>query len=194
MSIVERPFPHAFERWETLSSRWEGIAAFWIARLEENRRELQEEKLEVQLRRQILDLSSAGANLFHAVVELQRLRAQSERKFQRWYIEVRSQQDRSRELTAELERTLREEREKRAHIHALRKTTDNRQVSLVAEVEELRREITISREECRRAWEELGKKESESRRILDGLKAGETTLIGGVEVFPVRFADEKSGV
>ena len=74
-------FPHAFERWETLSAHWEGLTSFWIRRLEENSNEVNREPISQQLARQVTDLSAAGANLFHAVVELQRLRASSERKF-----------------------------------------------------------------------------------------------------------------
>ena len=77
-------FPHAFERWENLSSHWEGLTSYWVRRLQENSNELNDKPLNQQMARQITDLSAAGANLFHAVVELQRLRASSERKFQRW--------------------------------------------------------------------------------------------------------------
>ena len=68
-------FPHAFERWETLSSHWEGLTSYWIRRLEGKTDEMNREPLNQQLARQVTDLSAAGANLFHAVVELQRLRA-----------------------------------------------------------------------------------------------------------------------
>jgi hypothetical protein len=51
---------------------------------------------------QIKDLSAAGNNLFHAVVELQRLRASSERKFQRWFFEHRQEQERAQEREAQL--------------------------------------------------------------------------------------------
>jgi hypothetical protein len=45
--------------------------------------------------RQITDLAAAGANLFQALIELQRLRASSERKFQRWFFETRADQERA---------------------------------------------------------------------------------------------------
>ena len=107
-------FPHAFERWETLSSHWEGLTSFWIRRLQENSEQLKHQPFAEQMKRQITDLSAAGANLFHAVVELQRLRASSERKFQRWFFETKAEQERAREVQGELERLLRVEREGKA--------------------------------------------------------------------------------
>jgi len=59
--------------------------------------ELSRDPLNQQMARQINDLSAAGANLFHAVVELQRLRQSSERKFQRWFFDTRDEQERARE-------------------------------------------------------------------------------------------------
>ncbi|KAI9875013.1 MAG: hypothetical protein M1823_007563, partial [Watsoniomyces obsoletus] len=59
-------FPHAFERWETLSSHWEGLTSYWIRRLQENTNELSGKPIDQQMSRQITDLSAAGANLFHA--------------------------------------------------------------------------------------------------------------------------------
>jgi len=101
-------FPHAFERWETLSSHWEGLTGYWIKRLQENSGELK--PIDQQLARQVTDLGAAGANLFHAVVELQRLRASSERKFQRWFFESRGENERNREEIARLREGLAAER------------------------------------------------------------------------------------
>lgn len=106
-------FPHAFERWEMLSSHWEGLTSYWIRRLETNNNELANEPLVQQMSRQITDLSAAGANLFHAIVELQRLRASSERKFQRWFYEHRLAQEEAAEQRGALERALEMERRKR---------------------------------------------------------------------------------
>lgn len=78
---IKNAFPHAFERWETLSSHWEGVVAYWLRKLEANGGRLSREPINKQMARQTTDLSAAGANLFHAVVELQRLRASSEREF-----------------------------------------------------------------------------------------------------------------
>jgi hypothetical protein len=111
-------FPHAFERWETLSSHWEGLTSYWIRRLEQNTDEVRREPLAQQMSRQITDLSAAGANLFHAVVELQRLRASSERKFQRWFYEHRQDQERAQEREAELVKSLEREREGRLETEA----------------------------------------------------------------------------
>ncbi|KAK6330992.1 hypothetical protein TWF718_003186 [Orbilia javanica] len=179
------PFPHAFERWEMLSAQWEGLTRYWNRRLEQHQEEISRDPLAVQMSRNITDLSAAGANLFHAVVELQRLRASSERKFQRWFFETKADQERSREMTSELENTLRNERQKRAD--AMSKITKLEKEKATAEklVEEVRRELQISREEARRAWEELGRREQEERERTNSLRGGHPTLVGGVQVLPM---------
>lgn len=185
-------FPHAFERWETLSSHWEGLTSFWIRRLQLNSDEMNREPLNQQLARQVTDLSAAGANLFHAVVELQRLRASSERKFQRWFFETRAEQEKAKEVQAGLENTLRTERQARAEAVAesARLETEKNsayQIKSTAEqmVKEMRRELSISKEEARRAWEELGRREQEERDRTTSLRNGEPTLVGGVQVVPM---------
>ncbi|KAH0536449.1 hypothetical protein FGG08_006689 [Glutinoglossum americanum] len=182
---VTSSFPHAFERWETLSSHWEGLTAYWIRRLEANREEVRREPLAQQMSRQITDLSAAGANLFHAVVELQRLRASSERKFQRWFFETRAEQERAQEVQGEMENTLRRERQQRADaledVGRLERENANEK-KLVAE---MRRELQISKEEARRAWEELGRREQEERERTNSLRDGIPTLVGGVQVVPM---------
>lgn len=186
------PFPHAFERWETLSSHWEGLTSFWIRRLQQNSDEMNREPLNQQLARQVTDLSAAGANLFHAVVELQRLRASSERKFQRWFFETRAEQEKTKEVQAGLENTLRTERQARteAVTQSGRLETEKNsayQMKTTAEqmVKEMRRELQISKEEARRAWEELGRREQEERDRTTSLRNGEPTLVGGVQVVPM---------
>lgn len=185
-------FPHAFERWETLSSHWEGLTSYWMRRLEQNSDEVNREPLNQQLARQVTDLSAAGANLFHAVVELQRLRASSERKFQRWFFETRAEQERAQEVHAGMEGTLRIERQARADAVAdvARMETEKNtayQMKTTAEqmVKEMRRELQISKEEARRAWEELGRREQEERDRTTSLRNGEPTLVGGVQVVPM---------
>ncbi|KAI9858292.1 MAG: hypothetical protein M1813_007567 [Trichoglossum hirsutum] len=182
---VTSSFPHAFERWETLSSHWEGLTSYWIRRLESNREEVRREPLAQQMSRQITDLSAAGANLFHAVVELQRLRASSERKFQRWFFETRAEQERAQEVQGEMENTLRRERQQRAaaltDVAQLKKEIANSETLL----EELQRELQISKEEARRAWEELGRREQEERERTISLRDGIPTLVGGVQVVPM---------
>ncbi|KAI0422963.1 hypothetical protein F5X98DRAFT_360097 [Xylaria grammica] len=178
-------FPHAFERWETLSAHWEGLTSFWIRRLEQNASEIQGDPIAQQLSRQVTDLSSAGANLFHAVVELQRLRASSERKFQRWFFETRTELERNQEVTAMLEAALEEERRNRAD--AIRKAVEQEQGSskLHKQLAEMRKELTISKEEARRAWEELGRREQEERDRTTSLQLGQPTIVGGVQVVPM---------
>ncbi|KAI0143811.1 hypothetical protein GGR57DRAFT_518122 [Xylariaceae sp. FL1272] len=182
-------FPHAFERWETLSAHWEGLTSFWIRRLEQNSSEIQNDQIAQQLSRQVTDLSSAGANLFHAVVELQRLRASSERKFQRWFYETRADLERAQEVTGVLEAALDEER--RSKEDAVRKAVaealEKQQVSVKSErrLEEMRKELIISKEEARRAWEELGRREQEERDRTASLQQGLPTIVGGVQVVPM---------
>ena len=185
-------FPHAFERWETLSSQWEGLTSYWIRRLQQNTDDLNREPLNQQLARQVTDLSAAGANLFHAVVELQRLRASSERKFQRWFFDTREQQETARETQAKLERDLNTERRAREKAIAdlVKSQQDNRtavqsRFSDSQERREMQRELQISKEEARRAWEELGRREQEERDRTTSLRAGEPTLVGGVQVVPM---------
>ncbi|KAL1968126.1 hypothetical protein VTN77DRAFT_2257 [Rasamsonia byssochlamydoides] len=178
-------FPHAFERWETLSSHWEGLTGYWIRKLEQNNEELSKDPLSQQMARQINDLSAAGANLFHAVVELQRLRASSERKFQRWFFDTRAEQERAREVQAELERQLKAARLEAADAIAQRQKAEADRKKAEDLVKEMRRELQISKEEARRAWEELGRREQEERERTASLRNGEPTIVGGVQVVPM---------
>lgn len=178
-------FPHAFERWETLSAHWEGLTSYWIRKLEQNKDDINRDPLSQQLARQVTDLSAAGANLFHAVVELQRLRASSERKFQRWFFETRSELERAREVNATLEKEMARERQERAD--AIRDAVDHeRGVSKTQkQLAEMRKELAISKEEARRAWEELGRREQEERDRTFSLQSGHPTIVGGVQVVPM---------
>lgn len=178
-------FPHAFERWETLSAHWEGLTSYWIRKLEQNKDDINRDPMSQQLARQVTDLSAAGANLFHAVVELQRLRASSERKFQRWFFETRAELERAQEVNAMLEAAL--EKERRDREQAIRDAVDHErgisktQMQLV----EMRKELAISKEEARRAWEELGRREQEERDRTFSLQSGHPTIVGGVQVVPM---------
>ncbi|KAM0556879.1 hypothetical protein ACHAPJ_005552 [Fusarium lateritium] len=178
-------FPHAFERWETLSAHWEGLTSYWIRKLEQNKDELNRDPLNQQLARQVTDLSAAGANLFHAVVELQRLRASSERKFQRWFFETRAELERAQEVNAMLEAALDQERRGRAD--AIREAVENERGTSKAQKQltEMRKELSISKEEARRAWEELGRREQEERDRTLSLQSGQPTIVGGVQVVPM---------
>lgn len=178
-------FPHAFERWETLSSHWEGLTSYWLHKLEQNTEEIRETVPNAStLNRQITDLSAAGANLFHAVVELQRLRASSERKFQRWFFETRADNERSREVQAGLERSLAEERKAREEVSMTQGVNSEEVDAARREVAEMRRELAISKDEARRAWEELGRRNQESLDLSQSLKEGRVTVVGGVQVVP----------
>ncbi|KAF2502939.1 hypothetical protein BU16DRAFT_449709 [Lophium mytilinum] len=135
--------------------------------------------------RQITDLSAAGANLFHAVVELQRLRASSERKFQRWFYEHRQDQERAQELQAGLDQALQSERQAHADAAANADRLLREKNNADRMVVEMRRELQISKEEARRAWEELGRREAEERSRTESLRDGQPTLVGGVQVVPM---------
>ncbi|KOS20876.1 hypothetical protein ESCO_004156 [Escovopsis weberi] len=184
-SKPKNAFPHAFERWEILSAHWEGLTSYWIRKLEQNKEEISRDPLSQQLARQVTDLSAAGANLFHAVVELQRLRASSERKFQRWFFETRTELERAHEVNAMLEAAL--ERERRNRDQAVQEAVDHeRGVSKTQkQIVEMRKELSISKEEARRAWEELGRREQEERDRTFSLQSGHPTIVGGVQVVPM---------
>jgi hypothetical protein len=178
-------FPHAFERWEALSAHWEGMISYWIHKLEERKDDIDRDSINRQLAQQVADLSAAGANLFHAVVNLQKLRASSERKFQRWFFETRSELERNQEITAMLEASLQEERRNREE--AIRDAVERSQTHSKTEktLLELRKELSISKDEARRAWEELGRREEEERERTLSLQQGRPTIVGGVQVVPM---------
>jgi hypothetical protein len=192
-------FPHAFERWETLSAHWEGLTSFWIRRLEQSQEEWAHIPLEAQLARQVTDLSAAGANLFHAVVELQRLRASSERKFQRWFHESRRDAESKAELNAMMKKQLEQQNKDRAQIlaegkmlwmaeaaaHITKATSTGTASSSDKTHAELKKELAISKEEARRAWEELGRMEHNERMRTKALQKGEMIVVGGITVVPV---------
>jgi hypothetical protein len=178
-------FPHAFERWETLSAHWEGLTNFWIRRLEENSVEISRDPVSVQLARQNTDLSAAGANLFHAVVELQRLRASSERKFQRWFFDTRAETERLSETNGQLEQQLKDERASRQIAINEAVLAEQAKVSNDKVNAELKRELQIARDEARRAWEELGRREQEERERTAALREGQAIFVGGVQVVPM---------
>ena len=187
-------FPHAFERWETLSSHWEGLTSYWLHKLEQNTEEIRNTIPNAStLNRQITDLSAAGANLFHAVVELQRLRASSERKFQRWFFETRADTERSSETQAQMERQLRLERSAREEAATKRAEAEEAAAVAKREVAEMRRELMISKEEARRAWEELGRQSNEAQLQAESLKAGRPTLVSGMTVVPYYSGPSRSG-
>jgi len=164
------------------------LTSYWIRKLGQNPEELQRQPLLNQLSRQVTDLSAAGANLFHAVVELQRLRASSERKFQRWFYESRKEQERQQEITAQLEAALSTERQARSkdlgqlqdEIDRAQRAERNAQTI----ISEIKRELQISKDEARRAWEELGRREQEERDRTGALRDGQPIVIGGVQVLP----------
>ena len=177
-------FPHAFERWENLSSRWEGLTSYWIRKLESNP---QRADINQEMARQITDLAAAGANLFHAVVELQRLRASSERKFQRWFFDTRTQQEEAQETQARLQRALEQERARRNQAEAqLQEATAGSQINRNVErlLGEYKRELQISKDEARRAWEDLGRHEQMERERMQSLREGQIIDIGGIQVLP----------
>lgn len=180
-------FPHAFERWEELSGKWEGLTSYWIRRLETNQKDVRNEPSWAQAQREITDLASAGANLFQAVVELQRLRASSERKFQRWFWETREQQEYHQEKIGTLQRALAEEQNARLNAPQVN-------VELIeARLQEMRREQQISSDEARRAWEELGRREQADRDVQAALRQGRAVMIGGIQVVPTQAPPDQSG-
>ena len=118
---TQNKFPHAFERWERLSVYWEQLTRSWIRKIQESTEEAQHETtpLTVKLSRQVTDLHIMSRNLFDAMVEFQRLRASSERKFQRWFFETRAELERHQEVKSRLEMTLDDERKRRGELAEL---------------------------------------------------------------------------
>lgn len=175
-------FPHAFERWEALSAHWEGLTSFWIRRLQQHSEEIDRDPLSQQLSRQVTDLSAAGANLFHAVVELQRLRASSERKFQRWFFDTRAELERNQEINAMLAAQLDEER--RGRTDAIRDAVEHERANSKTQrqLADMRKELLISKEEARRAWEELGRRQEHEQETINALHAGQPAHIAGINV------------
>jgi len=153
--------------------------------LEQNKEDLSRDPVSQQLARQVTDLSAAGANLFHAVVELQRLRASSERKFQRWFFETRAELERAQEVNSMLENAL--EQERRNRDEAIREAVEKEQGTSLAQKQlaEMRRELAISKDEARRAWEELGRKVQTEQDRTVSLQLGQPTIVGGVQVVPM---------
>lgn len=49
----------------------------------------------------------------------------------------------------------------------------------------MRKELSISKEEARRAWEELGRREQMERDRTMSLQSGQPTVVGGVQVVPM---------
>ncbi|KAI1025808.1 hypothetical protein LB503_006780 [Fusarium chuoi] len=95
----------------------------------------------------------------------------SERKFQRWFFETRTELERAQEVNAMLEAALDQERRGRAD--AIREAVENERGTSKAQKQlaEMRKELSISKEEARRAWEELGRRQP--------------TIVGGVQVVPM---------
>jgi hypothetical protein len=58
----------------------------------------------------------------------------------------------------------------------------------------MKRELQISKEEARRAWEELGRREQEERDRTLSLREGQPTLVGGVQVVPHVQSTGRSGM
>ncbi|THW22997.1 hypothetical protein D6D23_05795 [Aureobasidium pullulans] len=191
-STTRMNFPHAFERWEDLSSHWEGLTSYWLRKIEGNTDEIRRNiPSAAAMQRQIQDLSAAGANLFHGLVELQRLRASSERKFKRWFYEMRAEQEKWQEDRADLLGQIQDERnaKEQALADVVQARRDARQQENVAN--EARRELNISKNEARRAWEDLGTMEAARLGWIGDLRQGLPTVIGGFQVVPMHTSSHQ---
>jgi hypothetical protein len=162
-----------------------------------NSEELQNQPMLAQLSRQVTDLSAAGANLFTALVELQRLRASSERKFQRWFHDTRNEMERQQELVGQLERALIQERRDRAddqvNSERLIESARRTEINFSRLDTEKNRELQIAKDESRRAWEELGRYEALERERQKALAQGLPVEIGGYTVYPRLFPESRQG-
>jgi hypothetical protein len=182
-------FPHAFERWENLSSHWEGLTSYWLRKIEGNTEELRGTYPSASaMQRQIQDLSAAGANLFHGLVELQRLRASSERKFKRWFQEMKVEQEKWQESRGDMQGLINAERRLK---EGYEREVEKIRKAYLAEkkrANEDRRELNIAKAEARRAWESLGEMEAKNTEIMNNLRQGIPTNIGGIQVVPMHAA------
>jgi hypothetical protein len=88
-------------------------------------------------------------------------------------------------MQGSLEKALRDERQARADVMADTSRADKIKAEADQMVREMRRELQISKDEARRAWEELGRREQEERDRTTSLRNGEPTLVGGVQVVPM---------
>lgn len=88
-------------------------------------------------------------------------------------------------MQAELEKQLKAERQSHADSAAAIAKAEAEQAKAEEATKEMRRELQISKEEARRAWEELGRREQEERDRTASLRNGEPTLVGGVQVVPM---------
>lgn len=185
-------FPHTFQRWEDLSAHWEGMTSYWLRKLELHADEIGNDLTMKQLSHHVTDLSQAGGNLFHAVVELQRLRASAERKFQRWFFDARREQALAQDEIQRLHDELDAERlvgtgaTARADLDRRLDESNIVIYDLNHRNAELKRELQIAKEEARRAWEELGRREQEERDRQLSLREGHPIYIGGVQVQPMQ--------
>ncbi|KAI5204982.1 hypothetical protein AUEXF2481DRAFT_4960 [Aureobasidium subglaciale EXF-2481] len=180
-------FPHAFERWEFLSSHWEGLTSYWLHKLEDNQKEIARVLPGAPaMQRQIQDLSAAGANLFHALVELQRLRNSSERKFKRWFSEAKAEQEKWLEAQADLQGQLNAERLAKDELQLQLEAARRGIVHEKNRASEDRKELYIAKNEARRAWESLGERNVKDLECLKNLREGLPTIIGGeIHVVPL---------
>ena len=168
-----------------MSAHWEGLTSSWIRKLEQNAAEIERDPVSVQLSRQVTDLSAAGANLFRAVVELQRLRACSERKFHRWFFETRFDLEQLKEKNGMLQAALDQERANQDGRIQAALQSEQHNSRTHKQLSEMKKELGISKEEARRAWDELGRREQEERDRVANLQAGRPVIIGGVQVVPM---------
>jgi len=184
-------FSHPLKRWKTLSSHWESLTSYWIKRLEENSHGLKHDPIHQHLFCQLESLSATGTNLYHAIVDLQQQRESSEREFQLWFIHGKVEQERAQQKYAEIEKAL--DRERDAHAKAIaelskvepEKNTFSHTKSIEQMVEDMRRELDLTKQEAQRAWLELGKIEQEQRDRMTYLQAEGHTIVGGVQVVPM---------
>lgn len=79
------------------------------------------------------------------------------------------------------------DQERRNRDEAIREAVEKGQGSSLAQKQlvEMRKELAISKDEARRAWEELGRREQIERDRTLSLQSGHPTIVGGVQVVPM---------
>ena len=98
---------------------------------------------------------------------------------------MRSDMEHNTEVHGRLEAAIQEER--RGREQAIQEALENERSNskVQKQLAEMRKELAISKDEARRAWEELGRREQEERDRLISLQEGQPTIVGGVQVVPM---------
>ena len=106
--------------------------------------------------------------------------------------ESKANDEKSREVQAQLQKQIEVERGGRDDIARQRADASIQAENARREVLEMRRELAIAKDEARRAWEELGRRNQEGVETAQSLRDGRVTLVHGVQVLPYSGGPSRS--